>query len=150
LTPDENKKLLGQRLKLAREKKGWSQIYVSKILDGVTNQALSNYERGERDPDTHLLKQLAQLYDVSVDYLLGRTDDPKPPGHFNKDADPSPEEKITAALVDDPELFDFWQELKEREDLQLLFKQVRPLSQETIRRIVRYIKMVEDEEAMED
>jgi transcriptional regulator with XRE-family HTH domain len=68
---------LGQRLRLARENKGWTQVYVAKLL-GITSQALSNYERGERDPDTPLLNRLAELYGVSVDYLLGRTDDPTP------------------------------------------------------------------------
>ncbi len=76
---ETNKKQLGRRLKLARENKGWSQIYVAKLLNGVTSQALSNYERGERDPDTALLRQLAQLYEVSVDWLLDSTNNPKLP-----------------------------------------------------------------------
>ncbi len=38
---------------------------------GVTNGALSGYERNYRDPDTNMLKQMAELYEVSLDYLLG-------------------------------------------------------------------------------
>lgn len=68
---------LGDRLRISREKKGWSQVYVSKILD-ITSQTISNYERNERDPDSSTLNKLAGLYDVSADYLLGRTDDPTP------------------------------------------------------------------------
>lgn len=68
---------LGDRLRISREKKGWSQVYVSKILD-ITSQTISNYERNERDPDSSTLNKLAELYDVSADYLLGRTDDPTP------------------------------------------------------------------------
>lgn len=68
---------LGNRLRQAREKKGWTQVYVAKLL-GMTSQSLSNYERGERDPDTPLLNRLAELYGVSTDYLLGRTDNPRP------------------------------------------------------------------------
>lgn len=64
---------LGKRLKAERAKKGWSQIYVSEKV-GITNTVLSNYERDYRDPDTETLKKIAELYDVSVDYLLGRTD----------------------------------------------------------------------------
>lgn len=67
---------LGDRLREAREAKGWSQVYVAKVV-GITSQALSNYERGERDPDTPLLNTLADLYDVSTDFLLARTDDPR-------------------------------------------------------------------------
>ena len=69
--------LLGDRLRIAREAKGWTQVYVAKILD-ITSQALSNYERGDRDPDTPLLKQLSEIYEVSSDYLLGLSDDPSP------------------------------------------------------------------------
>lgn len=61
---------LGERLKAAREKKGWSQLYVAQKL-GIANTVLSNYERDYRDPDTETLKRLAELYEVSTDYLLG-------------------------------------------------------------------------------
>lgn len=68
---------LGKRLKTEREKRGWSQIYVANKV-GITNAVLSNYERDYRDPDTETLKKLAELYEVSVDYLLGR-DEPSTP-----------------------------------------------------------------------
>jgi len=64
---------LGKQLRIAREKKGWTQVYVAKIL-GITSQTLSNYERGERDPDTPTLQRLAELYEVTTDYLLGHSD----------------------------------------------------------------------------
>ncbi|MCL6477432.1 MAG: helix-turn-helix domain-containing protein [Peptococcaceae bacterium] len=67
---------LGERLKEARERRGFTQVYVAKQL-GITNTAVSNYERGERDPDTALLKRLAELYDVSTDYLLGSANIPE-------------------------------------------------------------------------
>lgn len=63
---------LGSRLKIEREKNGWSQVYVAERL-GITNTVLSNYERDYRDPDTTMLAKLADLYDVDTDYLLGRT-----------------------------------------------------------------------------
>ncbi|MFT9117868.1 MAG: helix-turn-helix transcriptional regulator, partial [Sporolactobacillus sp.] len=61
---------LGNRLRSEREKRRWSQLEVAKRI-GITNAVLSNYERGSRDPDTSTLKKLADLYEVSVDYLLG-------------------------------------------------------------------------------
>lgn len=67
---------LGKRLKEQREKRNWSQIYVANKI-GITNAVLSNYERDIRDPDTDTLKKLANLYEVSTDYLLDRTDTPK-------------------------------------------------------------------------
>lgn len=63
---------LGARLKKEREHKGWSQIYVAQKL-GITNSVLSNYERDYRDPDTKMLTKLAELYEVTTDYLLGHS-----------------------------------------------------------------------------
>lgn len=61
---------LGSRLKEAREKKRLTQIDVSKKL-GISNGTLSGYERDYRDPDTETLKKLANLYEVSIDWLSG-------------------------------------------------------------------------------
>ncbi|MCM3110640.1 helix-turn-helix domain-containing protein [Lederbergia lenta] len=61
---------LGSRLKDERESRNWSQVTVAKKI-GITNAVLSNYERDYRDPDTETLKKLAELYEVSIDYLLG-------------------------------------------------------------------------------
>ena len=63
---------LGKRLREARMRKGLTQEEAAKHLD-ITFQALSNYERDIRDPDTNLLKKIADLYGVTTDYLLGRT-----------------------------------------------------------------------------
>lgn len=69
---------LGKRLKMERVKRNWSQKYVAEKI-GITNTVLSNYERDYRDPDTETLKKLADLYEVSVDYLLGRNPSNKLP-----------------------------------------------------------------------
>lgn len=62
---------LGKRLKEARERCGLSQKKAAEKLN-ITNKALSTYERDFRDPDTGTLKRLAELYNVSTDYLLDR------------------------------------------------------------------------------
>lgn len=129
-----------KRLKKLRENHR-PKLYQKDLANaiGVSRQAITMWETGKRVPDADLLERLADFFGCSIDYLLGRTS-----------ADKTPEEKIETAVQDDPELAEFWQELKQREDLQLLFKQVMPLSPKAIKRIIRYIKMVEDEEAMED
>ncbi len=66
-----------ERLKLLRNKNGQSQKDIAERL-GITQQAYANYERGAREPDNETLSQLADLFGVSVDYLLGRTDEPIP------------------------------------------------------------------------
>jgi len=87
--------ILGKRLKQARKNKGLTQDYVAKIL-GTTYQTISNYERGIRDPDTDSLTRLANLYEISIDWLLGLTDDPTPP-QPKKQEKPNFEEYVLSA-----------------------------------------------------
>ncbi|MEF3329578.1 helix-turn-helix transcriptional regulator [Oceanobacillus oncorhynchi] len=68
-------KILSQRLREAREKAGLKQIEASKLL-GISNGTLSGYEREYRDPDTDTLHKMANLYGVSVDWLLGKSMSP--------------------------------------------------------------------------
>lgn len=68
-------KVLGYRLKLARQHKNMTQMEAAEKL-GISNGTLSGYERNYRDPDTETLAKLAELYGVSVDWLTGRTDHP--------------------------------------------------------------------------
>ena len=138
--------MLPKRLREQREQKKMTQGELGKIF-GVDRATISRYETGDRDPDSELVRKFADFFGVTTDYLLGRTDDPH--GTFLPTPDPNAEAaaKIAAALQDNPELLSFWQDLSQREDLQLMFKQVRDLSPETIRKIVRVIKAIEDEES---
>ena len=43
---------------------------------GSTQSAISNYESGTREPDISLLMKFADFFDVTIDYLVGRTDLP--------------------------------------------------------------------------
>ena len=63
--------LLPEKLKKARKKKGYTQAYVAGQLD-IEIGTLSGYERGYRRPSAELLAKLAELYNVPVDFLLGR------------------------------------------------------------------------------
>ncbi|WP_349909116.1 helix-turn-helix transcriptional regulator [Bacillus sp. hwrm1] len=68
---------LGERLKEARLKAGYkTQTEAAQKLK-MRPQVLSNYEGGRRDPDTQTLKALAELYNVSADYLIGTEKKPK-------------------------------------------------------------------------
>lgn len=58
-------------LKDLRQKMGLSQIDVARAL-GVSRQSYNFYENGKRDPDTDMLKNIADYFNVSIDYLLGR------------------------------------------------------------------------------
>lgn len=64
------------RIRDLREDNDYTQKYVSKYL--VCDQSLySKYERGERAVPLEIMVKLAKLYDTSIDYLAGLTDNPK-------------------------------------------------------------------------
>lgn len=63
--------ILAKRLKELREERGYLQKFVADRL-GIKSNTLSGYENGTRMPDPAMLSKLADLYNVSTDYLLGR------------------------------------------------------------------------------
>lgn len=64
-----------KRIRDLREDKDMNQTQVAKIL-GMSQTGYSKYETGENDIPTAILIKLADFYDVSIDYLLNRTDKP--------------------------------------------------------------------------
>lgn len=62
---------LGGRLRSARLAMKLSQVDVYKRT-GINNKTLSRYENGGTEPDADSLRRLAELYEVTVDWLLGR------------------------------------------------------------------------------
>lgn len=66
-------KTLGDSLRNAREEKNLTQKEVARIT-GINNKTISNYENSVSLPDPDTLKVLADIYETSVDYLLGRPD----------------------------------------------------------------------------
>lgn len=70
--------IVGQRIKWLREKKEWSQIQLAEKL-GIHNTVLSRIESGEKKGvDFHLISKVADLFEVSTDFLHGKTDNPTP------------------------------------------------------------------------
>lgn len=64
------------RLKELRKSRGISQLKLAIDLN-MNQNSISRYENGEREADCATLILFADYFDVSVDYLLGRTDNPK-------------------------------------------------------------------------
>ena len=61
------------KIKELREQKKISQVKLAMDL-GLNQNSVSRYENGERQADYETLIRLADYFDVSIDYLLGRTD----------------------------------------------------------------------------
>lgn len=65
-----------ERLRAVRERKDIKQKDAAEKV-GIKNNTLSSYESGDRKPDYEVLIKLADLYDVSVEYLLRGTPETK-------------------------------------------------------------------------
>jgi transcriptional regulator with XRE-family HTH domain len=66
----------GDRIALLREKRGLTQEELSNKI-GISRAALSHYETNRREPDYETINKIANFFNVTVDYLLGRTDQPQ-------------------------------------------------------------------------
>ena len=62
---------IGQRLKRICEDNGLTQEYLAEIL-AIPVQEYANYEEGEKEIPIHKVVQLAEYYDVSLDFMVGR------------------------------------------------------------------------------
>lgn len=67
--------MIGERLKKLRKEKKLTQLEFAKAI-GVAESTMSLYENNKRQPDYVTLSKLADYYNVSVDYLLGRVNNP--------------------------------------------------------------------------
>ena len=105
----------GTRLTALRKKKKLLQADLAKKI-GIARATYGAYEQGTRQPDFETLEKLADYFEVSIDYLLGRTDNPSPTAKdLSEDAD-------FQAFVNDPELGTWYKELPKNdiEELKLL------------------------------
>ena len=124
--------MLGQKIKELRLSKNLkTQDLAVKV--GVNQSSISNYESGLRTPSLEVLIRLAEFFEVSLDYLLDHNPDQK----LYKE--------IEAALVDEPQLLEAFEEMKERDDLKRLFKDSKDLSPDTVKKVIEIIKIMEEE-----
>lgn len=98
-----------QRLTGLRQEKSLTQKELAEQLD-MSRSAYSLYELGKREPDFETLQKLANFFDCTTDYLLGRTDQKKPEiidlAAHRKDGDYSkPLSEETMKILDDVAMY---------------------------------------------
>jgi len=74
-----NEILKYQRIRDLREDRDLTQKEIAQHLN-IKQNTYSRYETNDRDIPLDIMDQLAAFYNTSVDYLMGRTDEPKPYG----------------------------------------------------------------------
>ncbi|MCI9274263.1 MAG: helix-turn-helix transcriptional regulator [Clostridiales bacterium] len=67
------KEILAARLKQCRKEKGFTQREVAIYCD-ISEKAYQNYELMTREPKLEVLLKIAEIFQVSLDYLVGRTE----------------------------------------------------------------------------
>ena len=68
---------IGNRLKTLRESIGKSQSFIAKEIGTVAQPAIFRYESGQSDVPNAILLWYADYFDVSLDYIFGRCDNPQ-------------------------------------------------------------------------
>ena len=66
--------VLGKRIELERNRLGLSQIDLAKKLNLSSSSSISQYESGDRVPSDDIKLKMCEIFNCSVDYLLGKTD----------------------------------------------------------------------------
>lgn len=120
----------GDKIAYLREKRGLTQEDLSTKL-GISRASLSHYETNRRQPDYETLRNIANFFDISTDYLLGRTNDP----HMEMDQD-------VREFVDSLELAD--EKILERFALSIDGRKLTP------EEAMRFIAFVRAERSLKD
>lgn len=93
-----------QRLKQLRTSKEITQEELGKQI-GQSKSNISKYENGLLEPNNQTLVLIAEFFSVSIDFLLGRTDDPTPSRDINEDMiSENIDEELSTFLKDNPEM----------------------------------------------
>ena len=101
--------MLPEVLKKERNKKGLSQMALSKIL-GISQQTIGSWETGRTSPDLVSLTKLSTLFDISTDYLLGMTNIPDTVENYKRKISPAQD----LLSVEDRELLNKYHKLPEK------------------------------------
>lgn len=89
--------VIGSRIKFLRSAEGLTQRELAAIMH-IGNSTLSQYEKGDRVPSVEMQRQFAQHFGVSVDFLVGLTDDRTPKPERPSDKLPVPDPAYLEAI----------------------------------------------------
>lgn len=80
--------MLSDKLHTLRKQHGYSQVELAKLLH-VSQPTITSWEKGNAEPSSKAIKQLANLFSVSTDYLLGVQENKTTPdlAYLNSDDD---------------------------------------------------------------
>lgn len=113
----------GDRLRWARKRKGMSQAKLGELL-AVSDATVNRYERGVSEPSLDMVRKLADILDVSVEFLLGSKQGPGSESVLSDE-----EIRILETVMSNP-------------DLRLMFKDLQSAPEERIRDLIALWKIL--------
>lgn len=123
--------MLSVRLKSLRTGRNITQSDLAKRI-GVARTTYAMYEQGQREPDYDTLQKIADFFDVSTDFLLGRS-----------------EKKYEYGAIKDRNFF-MSKINAEFPDLELMFEEMESLSAEDMQEVYEYIKFKKSQKKGDD
>ncbi|KEK24736.1 helix-turn-helix domain-containing protein [Bacillus gaemokensis] len=75
--------MIGEIIKKLRKEKNITQEQLGNVI-GVSKMAISYFEKGKKAPGRETLEKIADYFNITTDYLLGRSDDPELNEHESK------------------------------------------------------------------
>lgn len=124
-----------QRVKQLRKNKHLTGEQLGNIL-GITKTGISYWENGRSVPDNEMLLKLADFFDVSIDYLLGKTDVET---KIDKSTYYGDYDEVVEYLKDNPEHLDVYKRILNDDHFALLFDKTKDLTPEEIDVIISVI-----------
>ena len=155
---------IGDRIRTLRKTHNLSQIQLAKMA-GIAVNSLRLYEANKREPKIDAVGKLAQALGVSKAEILGWDHDPSIldeavlelyPG-YNPNEETIPEylartgknprpASESGSKIDDPELVEILEQMKNRSEMRMLFKLATNASAEDVRRAINIIEALRKEE----
>lgn len=135
-------------LKGLREEKRYSQKELADRLH-LGASTIGMYENGSRMPKYEILEILADFFNVDMNYLLGKT----PIRNSYRDGDISQwgdDNANRVHLEDKPELLDLYNEIRNREDMYILFDKVRDLDPKDVESILAVVQTIRKAKGFEE
>lgn len=127
----------GERITILRKTRGWSQTRLAEEL-GVSRSLISMVEAGARNPSVELYDGLADVFNVDVDYLMGRS---------NKTTVlPERLDYENRHNYTNSDTRDIANELSKNKDLSILFHAARDADPKVLKAAYEMIKALKDEE----
>ncbi|MFW6009293.1 MAG: helix-turn-helix domain-containing protein [archaeon] len=125
----KTKKFFSTRIKSLRKEKGLTQKELADMT-GLTAPAIGSYERGIRLPRTNKLKELATFFNVSSDYLLGKTD--------NKDNI----NEIISTITENVELYNLWTDIIKNPTYIDIIKLINKLDKDVLIKLKKILEII--------